>query len=81
MAARGDGSNRLARMLYLYRTVNRLSLREMEKETGISHVTLMRIEHGHHMDVGTWLKFQEWLFETVGPAPRTRLADPVRDRG
>lgn len=72
MAARGQGTTRLAQMLYLWRTVNRLSLRDMERETGITHPTLMRIEHGHLCDMATWMKLQTWLFAQIGPEPRAR---------
>lgn len=72
MAANGKGTNRLAQMLYLWRTVNRLSLRDLERETGIPHATLMRIEHGHVCDLKTWQTLVDWMLETVGPAPRKR---------
>ena len=74
MAASGNGATRLAQMLYLWRTVNRLSLRNVEVETGVSKATLMRIEHGHACDAETWLRLQAWLFARIGPAPRKRAA-------
>ena len=70
MAAKGQGTTRFAQMLYLWRTVHRLSLRDLQAETGISNVTLMRIEHGHVMDVATWRKLEDWMFTPIGPAPR-----------
>lgn len=73
MAAHGNGATRLAQMLYLWRTVNRLSLRDVEAQTGVSKATLMRIEHGHAFDVETWMRLQDWLFARIGPAPRTRV--------
>lgn len=72
MAAHGQGSTRFAQMLYLWRTVNRLSLRDMARETGIAHPTLMRIEHGHVCDLSTWRQLEDWMFATVGPQPRKR---------
>lgn len=73
MAAKGRGTTRLAQMLYLWRTVNRLSLREAATEMeGISHATLMRIEHGHSLDVETWHRLEAWLFQRIGPAARRR---------
>jgi hypothetical protein len=78
MAANGQGTTRLAQMLHLYRTVNRLSLRDLEPEIGVSKATLMRIEHGYACDVDTWLKLQAWLFAKIGPAPRTRAAKEGR---
>lgn len=75
MAANGQGTTRLAQMLYLWRTINRLSLRDVEAETGITNVTLMRVEHGHNCDVETWLKLQAWLFAKIGPAPRARAKE------
>lgn len=71
MAANGQGTTRFAQMLYLWRTVQRLSLRDVAGETGISNATLMRIEHGHAMDLETWRKLEVWMFAKVGPAPRS----------
>ena len=76
MAAKGRGTTRLSQMLYLWRTLNHLSLRDAETEIGVSSATLMRIEHGHACDVETWLKIQAWLFAAIGPAPRSRPAPP-----
>ena len=70
MAAHGHGTTRFAQMLSLWRAVHHLSLRDVAAETGISKATLMRIEHGHAMDVSTWLTLQDWLFKRIGPAPR-----------
>ena len=72
MAAHGNGTTRLAQMLYFYRTMSRKSLRDLARETRISPATMMRIEHGHSMDVATFLKLQSWLFQRIGPAPRER---------
>lgn len=72
MAAHGNGATRLAQMLYLWRTVNRLSLREAADQIGITNPTLMRIEHGHACDIETWMKLQTWLFQRIGAEPRKR---------
>jgi len=53
---------RFGSMLRLYRTVRQQSLRDIAKETGVSHATLMRIEHGEAFDVATWMALQRWLF-------------------
>lgn len=72
MSGHGKGATRLAQVLYLWRTVNRLSLRDIAAQSGLSQPTIMRIEHGHSCDVETWMKLQAWLFERVGPSrPQT----------
>lgn len=81
MAAHGKGTTRLAQMLYLWRTVNRLSLRDAAAEIGTTCPTLMRIEHGHACDIDTWMKVQAWLFARVGPAPRERRAGSATPGG
>ena len=72
MAAHGNGTTVFAQMLHLWRTVNKQSLRDLRKQTGISAATMMRIEHGHAMDAETWLGLQLWLFDRIGPSPRKR---------
>lgn len=74
MAGHGNGATRLGQMLYLWRTVHGLSLRDVADQTGISNVTIMRIEHGHLVDAETWLTLQAWLFARVGPETRNRAA-------
>ena len=56
----------LGEMLRLYRTVNRLSLRDMAPAIGISAATLMRIETGQAFDAETLLKLWTWLLKDVG---------------
>lgn len=51
----------LAKMLVLWRAVNNVTLRSLGKQTGISHATLMRIEHGYAMDLETWRRLENWL--------------------
>jgi hypothetical protein len=70
VATHRNGTTRLAQMLYLWRTVHRLSLRDAAHQMGTTSATLMRIEHGHACDVETWMKVQGWLFERIGPPPR-----------
>lgn len=53
--------NRLAQMLFLQRSVDRRTLRDVAKEIGIGHATLLRIEQGKAFDVETWMKVQRWL--------------------
>ena len=72
MAAHGAGTTRLAQLLYLWRTVNRLSLRDAAAEIGTTCPTVMRIEHGHYCDLETWMKVQMWLWQRIGPPPRKR---------
>jgi transcriptional regulator with XRE-family HTH domain len=66
MAGKGTGTTRLAQMLYLWRAANRLTLRDVAAQTGISHATIMRLEHGHLCDVETWIKLETWLFQAIG---------------
>lgn len=77
MAANGNGATRLAQMLYLWRTVNRLSLREAASQIGTTCPTLMRIEHGHMCDIETWMKLEQWFFERIGAEPRRRTGPKV----
>lgn len=51
----------LGEMLRLYRTVHGHTFRELAPAIGISHATLLRIEHGYTMDVPTLLKLWTWL--------------------
>jgi transcriptional regulator with XRE-family HTH domain len=48
-------------MLYLWRTVNRHSLRDLGKEIGVSAATLMRVEHGYGTDAATFVKLLAWM--------------------
>ncbi len=79
MAAHGDGATRLGQMLYLWRTVQRLSLDDAATEIGTSKATLMRIEHGHMCDVETWMKMQAWFFERISPPSRKRPSEPLAE--
>lgn len=55
----------LGAMLRLWRTVNDRSLRDVAKDIGIGHATLMRIEHGEMFDAATMLKLWTWLLQAV----------------
>lgn len=55
-------TTQLGAMLRLWREVNNLSLRQVERLCGIDHCTLQRLEMGGQCDVATWLKLQKWLF-------------------
>jgi transcriptional regulator with XRE-family HTH domain len=73
-AVLGDGSRtksptRFGSMLRLYRTVRQQSLRDIAAETGISHATLMRIEHGEAFDVATGVKLAQWLLAAERTTP------------
>jgi transcriptional regulator with XRE-family HTH domain len=59
--------SRLGEMLRLYRTMHQRTLREVAKECGISHATLMRIEHGQAFDAQTLLALWRWLLEEHAP--------------
>ena len=52
---------RLGGMLRLDRMVNQRSIRDVAKEIGIGHATLLRIEIGQGMDAATLLKVWTWL--------------------
>ena len=54
---------RLGEMLRLYRTVRQQSLRDLARESGIGHATLMRIEHGQAFNADTLLKLWVWLLK------------------
>ena len=51
-------------MFRLYRTVRGANLRDLAKEIGIGHATLMRIEHGQAFDAETLLKLWAWLLKS-----------------
>lgn len=55
--------SRLGEMLRLYRTMHQRTLRDVAKESGISHATLMRIEHGQAFDAKTLLALWRWLLD------------------
>jgi transcriptional regulator with XRE-family HTH domain len=54
----------LSELLLLYRSVHRLSLRELAAEIGVSHGTLHRVENGKPIEGETMLKLMNWLFTT-----------------
>lgn len=58
----------LAKMIVLWRAVNNVTLRALSKRTGISHATLMRIEHGYAMDLETWRTLENWLLSEGEPS-------------
>lgn len=45
-----------------YRLANRLGVRGLAKQIGISHPTLNRFEHGENCDAETLIKIMAWLF-------------------
>lgn len=59
--------NHLGEMVRLFRTVNQITLRDMAVSIGISHPTLMRIEHGQSFDADTLIKIWTWLISPLPP--------------
>ena len=51
----------IATMLWAYRTLERIGVRELAKRTGISSATLSRIENGHIMDAVTLTRLTTWM--------------------
>jgi transcriptional regulator with XRE-family HTH domain len=54
----------LAKLLGHYRLLERLSLRDMAADIGISASTLSRIERGELMDGGTLALVLAWVMDT-----------------
>lgn len=63
LAGRIVTKTRLGEMFRLYRTVRGSNLRDVAADIGISHATLMRIEHGQAFDAETLLKLWTWLMK------------------
>jgi transcriptional regulator with XRE-family HTH domain len=57
----------LSLLFWAYRFEQKLSLRELAEETGISRSTLSRIERGQRIDLQTWLQIQAWMFHEAKP--------------
>lgn len=63
---------KIGTLIETYRRVNRVTLREMAPQIGISVATLQRIENGNgqgkgngvQVDLATALKIMEWLFSS-----------------
>jgi transcriptional regulator with XRE-family HTH domain len=68
-------------MLKLYREARGVSLRDLEKVTGLDHVTLSRIEQGRPCEALAWLRLQTWLLSPerlpVPPKPASALTEPA----
>lgn len=60
---------RLGEVLYWWRTIMRITIRDMAAELGISAATLSRIENGQEMDGTTLAKILTWL---MAPGERRR---------
>jgi transcriptional regulator with XRE-family HTH domain len=41
--------------------MRQIGIRELARETGVSHATLSRIERGHAMDASTLILLWEWM--------------------
>jgi DNA-binding XRE family transcriptional regulator len=52
----------LGRVIADYRWANRVGVRELAKEVGVSHATMSRIENGENCDAATLVKVLVWLF-------------------
>jgi len=68
----------LGELLRLYRAVNKLGVRAMAKQIGVSAATISRIERGLPMDLNTWLAVQTWLLRR---RPAAQRRTPSSDRG
>jgi ribosome-binding protein aMBF1 (putative translation factor) len=64
---------RLGNVIADYRWANRVGVRELAKEIGISHPTLNRFERGEKCDSDTLTKILEWLFAA---AEKRRRKEP-----
>lgn len=53
---------RLGAIIADYRYANRVGVREVAKEIGMSPATLNRIERGENFDAHTMIKLMAWLF-------------------
>ena len=56
-----DAFDELPIYLKAIRAERKLGLREVEKQSGISHATLSRIENGHDFDIPNTRKLCVWL--------------------
>lgn len=62
---------RLGSVIADYRWVNRIGVRDLAAEIGVSHPTLNRFERGFNCDADTLAKIMAWLFAT-GDHRRTK---------
>lgn len=53
---------RLGNVIADYRWANRIGVRDLAKEIGVSHPTLNRFERGENCDADTLTKIIAWLF-------------------
>lgn len=52
----------LGKMIAAYRKQNGLSLRELSKQTGVTVMTLWRLENGQAERCKQWLPIVRWVF-------------------
>ena len=52
---------KLGELIRLWRNVERIGIRDLAKEIGVSHATLSRIERGENMDGRSLAKIIHWL--------------------
>lgn len=57
------GTNRIGEMVRMYRTMRNMTMRDLAKDIGIAHATVMRIEHGKAFDTHTLLKVLHWALD------------------
>lgn len=63
---------RLGGIIADYRWANRMGVRELAKEIGVSHPTLNRFERGENCDAATLTTIMAWLF---APGEKRRRKD------
>lgn len=56
-------ANRLGYLIYCWRCVNEIGIREAAAQIGISRSTLSRVERGFEVDGATLAKILCWLLE------------------
>lgn len=54
---------RIGKMLKIYADMNDLNLRDIAKDIGVSHTTIMRIMQGRDTNIPTAIKLLDWLFK------------------
>lgn len=54
---------RIGRIIKDWRWANRVNIRDMAKELGVSHSTLSRLESGENMDGETLGRILQWMLE------------------
>jgi DNA-binding XRE family transcriptional regulator len=63
---------RLGKVIADYRWANRIGVRDLAKEIGVSHPTLNRFENDGTCDSDTFVKIMSWLYAKCEPEKRRR---------